>query len=120
VEQGYPFFAGEMTIEKQICLEDADCKLRLVGRFALAEVYINDKFVSKLMFDDVCDLTGYADKGLNNLKVKLINSNRNFAYYRAITSAAPANVTGAVVVFTVTATSDQQSMSLDDVSLTVA
>lgn len=77
VEQGYPFFAGEMTIEKQVFLEDPDCKLKLVGRFALAEVYLNDRFVSKLMFDDGCDLTEYAKAGLNNLKVKLINSNRN-------------------------------------------
>jgi len=77
VEQGYPFFAGEMMLEKQILIEDPDCRLQLVGRYALAEVYINDKLVSKLMFDDVCDLTGYAVKGLNNLKVKLINSNRN-------------------------------------------
>jgi hypothetical protein len=77
VEQGYSFFAGEMTFEKQIDLEDSNCKLQLVGRFAIAEVYVNDKFVSKLMFDDVCDLTGYAVKGLNTLKVKLINSNRN-------------------------------------------
>jgi hypothetical protein len=77
VEQGYPFFAGEMTLEKQINIEDTNCKLQLVGRFALAEVYINDKFVSKLMFDDVCDLSGFANKGRNTLKIKLINSNRN-------------------------------------------
>jgi hypothetical protein len=50
----------------------------------------------------------------------LINSNRNFAYFRVITSEAPADVTGAYVQFTVLAVSDQQSMSLDDVSLTVA
>ena len=77
VQQGYPFFAGEITIEKQIILENANCKLKLVGRFALAEVYINDEFVAKLMFNDECNLTGYAHEGSNILKVKLINSNRN-------------------------------------------
>lgn len=77
IEQGYPFFAGEMTLEKQIYLEDINCKLQLNGRFAVAEVYINEKFVSKLMFDDICDLSGYAKKGNNTLKIKLINSNRN-------------------------------------------
>ena len=66
-----------MILEKQIYLEATDCKLQLKGRFAVAEVYVNDKFVSMLLFDDVCDLSGFVSKGQNTLKIKLINSNRN-------------------------------------------
>jgi len=48
----------------------------------------------------------------------LINSNRDFAYFRIITTAAPATVTSAVISFTVTAIGSQ-SMDLDDVSFGV-
>ncbi len=45
----------------------------------------------------------------------LITSNRDFAYYEIITAAAPADVTGARIDFTVTA-EGEQSLVLDDVS----
>jgi hypothetical protein len=77
IEQGYPFFAGEMVLEKKILLEEKDYLLRLVGRFAVAEVFINNHFVAKLMFDDICDLSGYVVSGVNRLKVRLLNGNRN-------------------------------------------
>ncbi|HHV12519.1 MAG TPA: hypothetical protein GXX75_19785 [Clostridiales bacterium] len=77
VEEGYPFFAGEMILEKEILLEEKDCFLQLVGRFAVAEVFLNDQFVAKLMFDDRCELSGYAKAGTNRLRIRLINGNRN-------------------------------------------
>jgi hypothetical protein len=49
----------------------------------------------------------------------IINSNRSFAYYRIITSAAPPNVTGAIISFDVEA-QGEQSLDLDDVSFSVA
>ncbi|NNJ33006.1 hypothetical protein G9470_24935 [Bacteroides xylanolyticus] len=45
----------------------------------------------------------------------LVNSNREFAYFRIFTIAAPANVLGATISFSVTA-NGQQSLILDDVS----
>ena len=47
------------------------------------------------------------------------DSDREFAYYRAITSAAPANATAAIITFTVTAQGNQ-SLNIDDVSFSVA
>jgi hypothetical protein len=44
------------------------------------------------------------------------DGNREFGYYRAITSAAPANVISATIEFDVTATGGQ-SLDIDDVSL---
>lgn len=49
----------------------------------------------------------------------LVNSNRSFAYYRGITSAAPAGTVKARIEFTVTANGGQ-SMDLDDVSFSVS
>ena len=64
--------------------------------------------------------TGLAYTGaqINVMPEYLENSNRSFGYYRIITIAAPANVTKAVISFTVTA-NPNQSMDLDDVSLSV-
>ena len=45
------------------------------------------------------------------------NSNRDFAFYKINTSAAPANTTAVIITFVVDA-SGQQSMDLDDVSFT--
>ena len=50
-------------------------------------------------------------------KQDLINSNRDFAYFKMITSAAPNGVTGVRIEFSVDATGGQ-SLDLDDVSLT--
>ena len=49
----------------------------------------------------------------------LVNSNRSFAYYRGITSAAPAGTVKARIEFTVAANGGQ-SMDLDDVSFSVS
>lgn len=49
----------------------------------------------------------------------ITNSNRNFAFYQLVTSAAPANVTGITVKFLVNS-SGNQSLDLDDVSLIIA
>ena len=46
------------------------------------------------------------------------NSNRDFAYYRGITSLAPSNATNAQILFSVTA-SGGQSLDLDDVSFSI-
>lgn len=49
----------------------------------------------------------------------MTNSNRDFAYYRGMTQAAPAGTVKARIEFTVTANGGQ-SMDLDDVSFSVA
>jgi hypothetical protein len=77
VESGNPFFAGEITLEKTIEISNPKCKMNLNGRFAVAEVHLNGEFVAKIMFDNVCDLSGFAKQGANLLTIKLINSNRN-------------------------------------------
>lgn len=48
----------------------------------------------------------------------ITNSNRSFAFYQLITSAAPSNVTGITIKFLVNA-EGRQSLDLDDVSLIV-
>ena len=49
----------------------------------------------------------------------ITNSNRDFAFYQIVTSAAPCNTTGITIKFLVNAEGNQ-SLDLDDVSLIVA
>lgn len=48
----------------------------------------------------------------------MTNDNRDFAFYRLLTTAAPADATSARISFAVTA-SGSQSMDLDDVSFAI-
>lgn len=51
-------------------------------------------------------------------KQEIANSNRNFTFYNLITNSSPSNVTGIKIKFLVNADGNQ-SLDLDDVSLTV-
>lgn len=63
--------------------------------------------------------TGPVDGGTITVRQQdVVNSNREFAFYQLVTSASPANVTGITIKFLVSA-DGEQSLDLDDVSLTV-
>ena len=69
---------------------------------------------------NVIFLTNYGDVLGGNLMVRaqdMTNSNRDFAYYKLITSQAPVGTTGIKIEFIVNANGNQ-SLDLDDVSLT--
>jgi hypothetical protein len=76
-DNGYPFFAGEIIFQKEFYVDKTDYNLHLLGRFSIAEVFVNDNYVGILMFDDTCDISRFLLKGKNILKIKLTNSNRN-------------------------------------------
>lgn len=64
--------------------------------------------------------TGQVDGGTISVRQQdITNSNRDFAFYQLISSKAPNNVTGITVKFSVQA-EGEQSLDLDDVSLTIA
>ena len=69
---------------------------------------------------NVIFITNYGDIIGGNIMIReqdITNSNRDFAYYRLITSQAPAGTTGSRIEFVVNANGNQ-SLDLDDVSLT--
>ena len=77
VEQGFPFFAGNITLKDKFTACSDKVELKLNGRFHIAEVKVNGKYVGTLMFTDVIDVSGFAVKGENDLEVKLYSGNRN-------------------------------------------
>lgn len=77
VTDGYPFFAGRLSVEQTFESDREDGSLWLDGRFAYADVYLNGAFVKRLMFTNHCELGGFLKKGTNTLRLVLCNSNRN-------------------------------------------
>lgn len=77
VKDGYPFFAGSITLEKEFDFDPNYSVLNLDGNFCLSEISINGKKVEKSYFAKQVDLTGYAVSGKNTLTVTLWTENRN-------------------------------------------
>ena len=74
---GFPFFAGNVTVETSFKANFDNVKLKLNGRFHYAEVMVNSKPVGTLMFTDVIDVSPYIKRGENRLEIKLYSGNRN-------------------------------------------
>jgi len=77
VKDGYPFFAGNMTIEKTFYSDGQPCVLNLKGNYCLAELEVNGKKAPKNYFDSKVDLTDYVVNGQNVAKITLWSGNRN-------------------------------------------
>ncbi len=71
----YPFFYGKITLKKSFNAEKGKYLLSIPGRYAICNLFINNKKVKTLIFDR----TAYIDleDGENEIKVELINSLRN-------------------------------------------
>ena len=76
IKDGYPFFIGNITLEKEF-MYDGKSLLKLDGRFHLCEVYINGQKVKKSFFYNTIDISGYAHKGKNIVRITLYSGLRN-------------------------------------------
>jgi hypothetical protein len=77
VEDGYPFFRGEINLKQVINVEDTNSMLVVPKRFQLLSVTINGKYVDTMMFSSTLDLSNCLKKGANELVLGLTVSNRN-------------------------------------------
>ena len=76
-QDGFPFFAGNVTIHTTFHANFDNVKLKLNGRFHFAEVAVNSQPAGTLMFTDVVNVSPYIVKGENRLELKLYSGNRN-------------------------------------------
>ena len=74
---GYPFFAGNITLKKKFTHGGGDCVLSLKGKFGYAEVFVNGKRAVKSYFDNKVDVSELVVKGENELEITLYTGNRN-------------------------------------------
>ena len=78
VTEGYPFFAGEIEAEAILIWHPGmPEKIKLTGRYAVCEVFLNDKKCGMAMFDDTVSLSGSLKDGENRLRLRLCGSLRN-------------------------------------------
>ena len=77
IKDGYPFFRGTISLEQEIEVSDINKTLLIPERFQLIDLYVNDVFVKRMMFDYKVDLSKYIKVGKNNLRLNLVISNRN-------------------------------------------
>ncbi len=77
VTDGFPFFAGELTVVQDITLETERTALRIEGTWHVAYVTVNGQYAGKLVFDRVIDIRPYAVRGRNRIEIRFIIGNRN-------------------------------------------
>lgn len=82
VKNGYPFFGGKIHTEDSFIMFKNEgvkryANLELKGNFAVAEVYLNGKYVKKLLFGKECDISEFILPGENKLDIYICSSGRN-------------------------------------------
>ena len=77
IKDGYPFFRGEIALEQTLEVDNINKTLVIDERFQLIDLYVNDCFVKRMMFDYKVDLSDYLKIGKNKIQLNLIVSNRN-------------------------------------------
>ena len=77
VEQGYPFFSGDITLKQAVTVEDTDCELLIDERFQLLEVKVNGVDFGKWMFGKRLDISKALKVGENEIELVLTVGNRN-------------------------------------------
>ncbi|MBQ3426655.1 MAG: hypothetical protein IJH37_05850 [Clostridia bacterium] len=76
---GYPFFAGQITVKKVVDIEDINREFAIApSGFNAADVYINGEFVRTLLWSPfTADISKYLRKGKNEIRMTLYNNLRN-------------------------------------------
>ena len=77
IEEGYPFFSGDITLKQTVIVEDTNCALVFDKRFQLLEVKVNGAYAGKIMFGNKIDISNLVKKGENEIEIVLTVGNRN-------------------------------------------
>lgn len=78
-QQGFPFFAGDVTVSREIEVSDKNSKIRLsLKGINAVEVSVNGQFVETVVWNNTeVDLSEYVTVGVNKIELKLVNNLRN-------------------------------------------
>lgn len=77
IKDGFPFFAGDISIRKKITVEDTNARLVFREPFLLIDVTINDTYAGRMMFNSSLDISSYLKKGENEIKLTITLGNKN-------------------------------------------
>ena len=77
VEQGYPFFSGDIVLKQTVTVEDVNSELVIDDRFQILEVTVNGVYFGKWMFGKRLDVSKALKVGENEIELVLTIGNRN-------------------------------------------
>ena len=93
VTDGYPFFAGEISFSTTVNYKNGEpTVLRLSGRYATADMFVNGIKAGTLLLSEEIDLANYLCEGENEITVTLCNSYRNLMGPHHAETAEPLSV----------------------------
>lgn len=75
--EGFPFFAGRMTLQQKVEFYATDILLHIPGDYHMAYVKVNGIEVGRLMFEQAIDISNAAQLGENDIEVCFVIGNRN-------------------------------------------
>ena len=75
--EGFPFFAGEMSVSQHIRLDSANTLLRIEGTWHSVSVKVNGAHAGKLVYTRTLDISRFARPGDNLIELNFVISNRN-------------------------------------------
>ena len=76
-EKGLKFFSGKVWFIGAIDLQQTECKLRLVGRYMSARVFVNGAFAGTAVLGEEVDISKFTVCGSNRIEISLSSSLRN-------------------------------------------
>ncbi|MBR2336425.1 MAG: hypothetical protein IKA61_00565 [Clostridia bacterium] len=100
IKQGLLFFAGKVELEKDLVIDKSASMLKVGGRRAVVEVFVDGEYVKMLMFDDFADLSKYADGKAHKVKLIVYSGNRNIYGPHHLVIAEPMSVSPYTFDFT--------------------
>ena len=77
ITDGLTFFSGNLTLEQEFMFDTEHVILHLPGDYLTAKLWINDNYVGELLFEKRIDISDYARRGTNQIKVEFTIGNRN-------------------------------------------
>lgn len=75
--EGFPFFAGKMTLQQKVKLDATNVSLRIQGDYHIAYVKVNGAEVGRLFFEQTIDISDISQIGENDIEVCFVLGNRN-------------------------------------------
>ncbi len=77
IKDGFPFFAGNIKISKNINIEETNAKVVIDKPFLIVDVEINDTYIGRMMFENSIDVSNFVKKGENKIALTATIGNRN-------------------------------------------
>lgn len=77
LEEGYPFYAGDICLKQTVCVDDTNRDLVIDWNYHLIDVSVNGTYVGRMMFGNKLDISKYLQKGENEIELVVTIGNRN-------------------------------------------